>query len=310
MTEPQIPIAHLSDFDDPQKKGQFIEAVGAGLKDFGFFILDSHQVNLDLIRSAYQSAHDLFTQPQSVLQKYEDVSTKGQRGFTRFGKEHAKDSAFPDLKEFWQIGNPQNSSAAVPENMWPAETPQFESNFTRLYEILENTGRTLLKACALYLQLPETLFSSMAENGDSILRVIHYPPLPEDRDPSSIRAAAHEDINFITLLCESTAPGLELLRKDGTWKPVKAKPGQIIVDSGDMLQNITNGVFRSTTHRVINPDNSRDRRFSIPFFVHAKPECSLTPLKSCIEMTGGKARYPAITAKKYLEQRLAEIGFS
>ena len=167
---------------------------------------------------------------------------------------------------------------------------------------------TLLEACALYVGESKDRFSSIATNGNSILRVIHYPPVPADRDPASIRAAAHEDINLITLLCEATTGGLELLQRDGTWRAIHALKGQIVCDTGDMIQNISNGILRSTTHRVVNPDNSRERRFSMPFFVHPRAEVSLNPLESCVKRQGGKKNYRDITAGDYLMERLREIG--
>lgn len=149
----------------------------------------------------------------------------------------------------------------------------------------------------------------MTVNSDTILRIIHYPPIPATAPPASLRAAAHEDINLITLLCEATADGLELRQHDGTWLSIRALPGQLIVDSGDMLQQLTNGRWQSTTHRVVNPANDLDRRFSMPFFVHPRPEVDLTPLPSCIAKVG-KQQFRSITAGEYLQQRLREIGLA
>jgi isopenicillin N synthase-like dioxygenase len=237
---------------------------------------------------------------------YEDLALKGQRGFTSFGREKAKDQKVADLKEFWHVGRDRADGL---HNIWPTEVPSFKPVMLELFRQLDACAASLLHACALYLGEPENLMADMAESGDTILRVIHYPPVSDDRDPSSIRAAAHEDINFITLLCESTSAGLELLERDGSWRPIHALDGQIIVDSGDMIQQLTNGILRSTTHRVTNPSNDRDRRFSMPFFVHPRAEVDLTPLKSCVERVG-ETRYPAITAGEYLQQRLREIGLA
>ncbi|MEA5463347.1 2OG-Fe(II) oxygenase family protein [Leptothoe sp. PORK10 BA2] len=179
----------------------------------------------------------------------------------------------------------------------------------------------MLKACALYLDLPETFFDAEAAEGKSILRVLHYPPLGSALQPvlgSALRAAPHEDINLITLLCESTGPGLELLQADGSWLAIESLPGQIIVDTGDMLQALSNGVFKSTTHRVVNPDAGgvgaaslgENRRFSLPFFMHPRPDFDLTPLPSCVERTGGQPKFPTQTAQQYLHQRLQEIGLA
>jgi isopenicillin N synthase-like dioxygenase len=167
----------------------------------------------------------------------------------------------------------------------------------------------LLQACALYLGLPKNFFDEEATKGKSILRILHYPPLSENVPTKSIRAAPHEDINLITLLCESTGPGLELLQANGSWLAIESLPGQIIVDTGDMLQALSNGVFKSTTHRVVNLDG-RKRRFSLPFFMHPRPDFDLTPLPNCVQRTGGQPKFPSQTAGQYLQQRLQEIGLA
>jgi isopenicillin N synthase-like dioxygenase len=158
--------------------------------------------------------------------------------------------------------------------------------------------------------LPRAFLRETTLNSPTLLRVLHYPPMPSNAPAASLRAAPHEDINLITLLCEATAPGLELLQKDGTWLPIAAIPGQIIVDTGDMLQNLTNGQFKSTTHRVTNPHDDRDRRFSLPFFVHPRPDTDLSPHSVCVARTGGQAKFPKLTAGEYLMQRLQEIGLA
>ncbi len=177
-----------------------------------------------------------------------------------------------------------------------------------LYAQLERCGDHLLEACALHLGEDRALFRAMASDGDSVLRVLHYPPIPPDAHPASIRAAAHEDINLMTLLLESTAPGLELLQRDGAWRPIHALAGQIIVDTGDMMARLSNGYFKSTTHRVVNPESSRERRFSMPFFIHPRHAVALDPLPSAIARTGGRAAFAPIAAGAYLEQRLRAIG--
>lgn len=197
-----------------------------------------------------------------------------------------------------------------PQNLIPTEVPAFHLLLMQLYAQLEACAAHLLEACSLYLGEPRSLLRQMTEGGDSILRVVHYPPMPTEVDPASLRAAPHEDINLLTLLCEATADGLELQQRDGSWLPIPTVSGQIIVDSGDMLQQLTNGLLRSTTHRVTNPGNDRSRRFSMPFFIHPRAEVDLTPLPSCVAKTGGKAQFPAITAGEYLQQRLHEIGLA
>ena len=216
------------------------------------------------------------------------------------------------MKEFWHVGREAFTRdidrTNYPENIWPADWQEFKAAFNGLYKALDNCSLDLLKACSLYINEKEEYFPSMVEDGNSILRVIHYPPVAEDANPASVRAAAHEDINFITLLCEATDSGLELQNRDGSWRAIDTGPGQIIVDSGDMLQNLTNGFFKSTTHRVVNPNNSRSRRFSMPFFVHPRSEVDLSPCVACVEKTGGEKKYPDMTAGQYLSQRLKELG--
>jgi isopenicillin N synthase-like dioxygenase len=312
-----IPVVDLNDFKsaDKQRQDLFVKTLGDALVEVGFFAVENHGVSSDLIAKAYQDAKSFFNLPLSAKQNYERRELKGQRGYTGFGKEHAKDSVAPDLKEFWHVGRNLNSDHPrvdeYPKNLWPSEISSFQTTFNSLYSQLDATATILLQAAARYLKLDDKLFSDMSFEGNSILRVIHYPPVPSDRHPASIRAAAHEDINLITLLCESTASGLELLQRDGTWRPIHSLKGQIIADAGDMLQNITNGLFKSTTHRVVNPDNSREERFSMPFFTHPRSECNLSPLKSCIEQTPDhQKKYPNITAGEYLSQRLKEIGLA
>jgi isopenicillin N synthase-like dioxygenase len=313
MSDQTIPVADLRDYEQGgAPRARFVKTVGDALVDIGFFALTGHGVDAGLIDQAYRVAHDLFMRPDAVKSRYEVPGGKGQRGFVSFGKEHAKDSKAPDLKEFWHVGQELASSHPLarvyPANLWPEEVPAFKPIFLELFRELERCSLHLLEACALYVGEPTDRFSGLAKDGNSILRVIHYPPIPADSHPASIRAAAHEDINLITLLCEATAGGLELLERSGRWRPIHALKGQIVVDAGDMLQNVTNGYFKSTTHRVVNPDNSRERRFSMPFFVHPRSECSLDPLPSCVARTGGVKKHPVITAGDYLTQRLREIG--
>jgi isopenicillin N synthase-like dioxygenase len=302
-----IPVLSLPDFlGAPPARHRFVEQLGQALEAIGFFALTDHGIDAELIQSAYQTAAAVFALPEEVKARYEQVALKGQRGMTRFGREHAKDSPWPDLKEFWHIGR----ESAEPQNLWPTEVPAFKPTMAALFEQLETCAHYLLEACALYLGLPPTYLNNTTIDSPTLLRVLHYPPIPPDAPVGSMRAAAHEDINLITLLCESTAPGLELLQTDGTWLPIAAIPGQIIVDTGDMLQNLTNGLFKSTTHRVTNPDRDRDRRFSLPFFVHPRPEVDLSPLAPCIARTGGEPQFPTLTAGEYLKQRLQEIGLA
>jgi len=313
---PSIPAVDLRSFTHGSRaeQEQFVDTVGRALTDLGFFALEHHGVDAGLIERAYGEARAFFAQTDAVKRRYEDLKIGGQRGFTSFGREHAKDSKAPDLKEFWHVGREaragENLGPEFPANIWPTERPEFRSVMLELYRQLDQCSDKLLEACALFVGEPRRLFADAARGGNSILRVINYPEVSPDRDPASIRAAAHEDINLITLLCEATAPGLELLQRDGKWRKIAALPGQIVVDTGDMIQNWTNGILRSTTHRVVNPDNDRQQRFSMPFFVHPRSEVSLAPLPGSVARSGGKKTYPDITAGAYLAQRLREIGLT
>jgi isopenicillin N synthase-like dioxygenase len=312
--EQTIPVVDLQDYlhGSQGAKERFIAALGDSLKDCGFVALKNHGVDYRLIEKAYSSAENFFDLPEKEKRKYEDLAIKGQRGFTSFGREHAKDNKAPDLKEFWHVGRdlPDTSKFAkeYPKNIWPTEIPEFKEVMTELYRQLDVCSMRLLEACSIYIGEQPQFLPEMAKDGNTILRIINYPEVSPSRDPASIRAGAHEDINFITLLCEATAGGLELQKRDGSWLPIHALKGQIIVDTGDMLQNLTNGLLKSTTHRVVNPDNSRERRFSMPYFVHPRSDVDLSPLASSVAKTGGKKSYPDISAGEYLEQRLREIG--
>lgn len=317
MTASQsIPVVSLKNYANgsANDKSRFVDTVGSALTDLGFFSVEDHGVDSRLIERCYAMAEEFFLLPTDKKERYENLKIQGQRGYTSFGREHAKGSKASDLKEFWHVGRtfaPGHPLAhAYPENIWPTELPEFKATFAELYRQLEQCAMTLLEACALYVGESKDRFTSIADNGNSILRIIHYPPVSPDRDPSSIRAGAHEDINLITLLCEATTGGLELLQRDGTWRAIHALKGQIVVDTGDMIQNLTNGVLRSTTHRVVNPDNSRDRRFSMPFFVHPRAEASLKPLAKCVQKVGVDSQYRDISAGEYLMERLREIGLS
>jgi isopenicillin N synthase-like dioxygenase len=309
-----IPVLDLQRFQANEfDRHGFVQQVGNALETMGFFAVVNHGVDTGLIQAAYQQAQRFFELPAATKSKYDLPALNGQRGFTSFGREHAKDSPVPDLKEFWHIGRELSPShplaASYPANVPVTEAPQFHPVMAQLYTQLEACAIALLQACALYLGEPETLMADMVRDGDTILRIIHYPPVPLGADLASFRAAPHEDINLITLLCEATDDGLELLQRDGSWLPIRSLPGQIIVDSGDMLQQLTNGLLKSTTHRVVNPNNDRDRRFSMPFFVHPRKEVDLTPLSSCVAKTGVQ-QFPTITAGAYLMQRLQEIGLA
>lgn len=304
--EQSISVANIKDFTEgtPHERAAFVDTVGSGLRDIGFFAVESHGVDLDLVQQAYRVAEEFFLLPEE--QKLAYTTDRLQGGYARFGSETALGHSVPDLKEFWHVRRVAGSSRL--SDVWPREVPEFRVAFERLFKQLDELSQILLRACALYLGEDEALFADMCERSPSVQRVIHYPPVADSREAASVRAAAHEDINLITLLCEATDSGLELLERDGSWRPVHAQQGQIVVDSGDMIQNLTNGYYKATTHRVVNPSNSRSRRFSMPFFAHPRLDVDLTPLASCLERTGGAPRFPSWTAGEFLVQRLQEIS--
>ncbi|MDP1631735.1 MAG: 2-oxoglutarate and iron-dependent oxygenase domain-containing protein [Caulobacter sp.] len=290
---------------DAAARAAFSADLMRGLQDYGFIILRDHGVPLDLLAEAYGQAQALFALPEATKRQY----AAGMRGYTPFGVEHAKDSGHPDLKEFWQVGHDPHPDAPAdepfPTNVWPAEAPGVEPAFRRLFDGLNETGVTLLRALAPELGLAEDFFDDKVRYGTSLLRVLHYPPLAADTDPNAVRAAAHEDINFLTIMVAARGGGLELLDRDGTWLPVVADPTCLIVDSGDMLARMTNGVIPATTHRVVNPTGPNVSRYSMPFFMHPTLETSLAVLDSCV---GDGARFEPVTAGVFLDERLRAIG--
>ena len=309
-----IPSVDLSDFlgGNPSKKNAFVKALGDAYHEVGFVSVRNHGINESLIEELYREVKAFFSMPIDVKLKYEKKELAGQRGYTSFGREHAKGSQIADLKEFWQFGQTVTDDDPIKSeyigNIWVNELPGFNEVGLNAYRSFEKSGRHLLQAIALYLNLPENYFDHKIQNGNSILRAIHYPPLSED-PKSALRAEQHEDINLITLLVGASAEGLEVLTRQDQWLAVTALPGQIVVNVGDMLQRLTNNLLRSTTHRVVNPpkDLWGTSRFSIPFFLHPRSEMRLDCLKSCVSFDNPKL-YDDISAGEYLDERLIEIG--
>ena len=296
---------------DTSKQESFIHRVGTALTSTGFFALKNHPIPIPLIEAAYKQTKELFHLTTKQKRAYEIPSLKGQRGFTSFGKEHAKGSNIPDLKEFWHVGrehyDPTQEHQLQP-NLWPQECPELKPIMIELFQKLDYCSVKLLEACALYLGEEKTCFSQLAKNGNSILRLIHYPPI--SKPTTALRAAAHEDINFMTLLIAATASGLELKDHQGQWHPIETPQHTLVVDSADMLQNMTNGLIKSTTHRVTNPCNNNTSRYSIPFFVHPRSDADISPTKKSVQKQKGQQHYPSLTAGNFLNQRLNDIGFA
>lgn len=307
-----IPVVDLADFsgNDRNKKNEFVRALGNAYETMGFVSVKNHGIPGDLINQLYENVQRFFSLPLEKKRKYEIENLNGQRGYTSFGKEHAKGSNAPDLKEFFQYGQTieHNDKNIYPENIIVKEGFQFNEILSEAYRYFEKSGAVLLKAIALHLKLPENYFEEYLINGNSILRCIHYPPI-EEEPKSAIRSEQHEDINLITLLVGASADGLQILTRQDEWINVTSLPDQVVVNAGDMLQRLTNNKLKSTTHRVINPPRKlwHTSRFSIPFFLHPRSGMSLACLEACIDADHPKA-YTDTTAGDYLDERLKEIG--
>lgn len=293
-------------------KSRLPEQLGKAFEDVGFVAAENHGISADLIAGMYEAVQGFFALPLVEKRGYERPSLAGQRGYTSFGKEHAKGFDAPDLKEFFQYGQTVTDGEVLldsyPENVKVPGVPGFDKVFYEAYRAFEKSGTVLLQAIAAYLGLETGFFDPYVHNGNSILRAIHYPPITQE-PKSAVRAEQHEDINLITLLVGASADGLQILTKKGDWLAVTSPPDQIVVNVGDMLQRLTNNRLRSTTHRVVNPPRElwHTSRFSLPFFLHPKSEMSLACLESCIDPAHPKA-YPDCTAGEYLDERLREIG--
>ena len=307
----KVPELSLLDYisGNSNEKSRFVDKLFTGIKDYGFIILTDHNVADDTIAKSYKAVEDFFALPEDVKKSYVSPQGGGQRGYTPFGLEHAKDNPHMDLKEFYHVGrevaDDHHFSKYYPKNIWPGEIQNFRNNLENIYNSLDQTSAHLLAALGEALDVPSDYFAKMITNGNSILRAIHYPPVGEAPPVGSIRAAAHGDINLITILMGATAGGLQLLDRDDQWLDVDTKPGQLVVDSGDMMSRITNEVIPATIHRVINPEASTDARYSMPFFVHPNPEAILECIPSCI---GSGAKFPPINAHDALLERLKDIG--
>ena len=290
------------------RRAAFTDALFDGLTRTGFVVLLDHGIDDALLNRAYSASEAFFALPEDAKRAY-IVGEGRQRGYTPFGEEHAKDHAAPDLKEFWHVGQETAGRPELAEiyaaNVWPAEIADFKSAVLGLYGSLERAGLTLLEALTTPLDLPSDYFDVMARDGNSILRLLHYPPIPEGADPASVRAAAHEDINLITLLVAASASGLELMDHEGRWRPIEAPRNAIIADAGDMLARITGSRIPATTHRVVNPTGPNVSRYSMPFFLHPRPDAVLSRIPSCQDIAPIE---PDITADEFLKERLREIG--
>ena len=309
-----IPVVDLSDFTggDTKLKESFVQQLGKAYEEVGFVAVKNHGIPEEIIDDLYKYVQQFFSLPSEKKSAYEIPELAGQRGYTSFGKEHAKGSDAPDLKEFFQYGQTVSENHPLkpeyPDNVSVAEVEGFNETLFKAYRAFEKSGTSLLQAIALYLGLVENYFDDFVGGGNSIVRAIHYPPITVE-PKSAIRAEQHEDINLITLLVGASAGGLEILSKQNEWIAVTSLPDQIVVNVGDMLQRLTNNKLKSTTHRVVNPPRElwHTSRFSIPFFLHPKSAMDLSALEECVDENHPKV-YEDITAGEYLDERLREIG--
>ena len=309
-----IPSVDLADFTEGNKetKAAFVKELGQAYEEIGFVAVKNHGLSDALCAELYAQVKGFFSLSKEEKEAYEIEGLAGQRGYVSFGKEHAKNKNEGDLKEFWHFGQTVEDNDPIkeeyPDNVQVNELPKFNTVGREVYQKLEETGREMLRAIALHLNLDEKYFDAKIHNGNSILRPIHYPPITHE-PKDAVRAAEHEDINLITLLMGASADGLQVLNKSDEWISVTALPDQIVVNVGDMLQRLTNNKLKSTTHRVVNPPREKwgTSRYSIPFFLHPRSEVSLNCLPSCISESNPK-NFSDITAGEYLEQRIIELG--
>lgn len=311
----RIPTLDMRRYDSD--RAAFVAELGAAYREWGFAGIRDHGIQARLIDGAYAAFQDFFALPTGVKMQYHIMGGGGARGYTPFGVETAKGSKYSDLKEFWHIGREIARDSKYAEvmapNVWPTEVPAFHEYGVGLYQALDQLGSRVLRALALHIGLPEVYFDDKTNCGNSILRPIHYPPITSSTDSveslPNVRAGAHEDINLITLLVGASAQGLEVRSHGGDWVPFTAQTDTIVVNIGDMLQRLTNHVYPSTTHRVVNPpgEHARKPRYSVPFFLHPNPDFVIDVLPSCID-AAHPSRYPEpISAHEYLQERLREI---
>ncbi|MEO5789147.1 2-oxoglutarate and iron-dependent oxygenase domain-containing protein [Gelidibacter sp.] len=309
-----IPSVNLQDFvsGDPVRKQKFIDEIGKAYEEIGFVALKGHFLDEKLVDDLYSEVKNFFSLPLETKQKYEIPGIGGQRGYVSFGKESAKGQKQGDLKEFWHFGQYVEDDPVrakeYPENVMVSELPKFNAVGKEAYAMLEKTAKYVLRALALHLNLEETYFDNYIHNGNSILRPIHYPPI-KDEPKEAVRAAAHGDINLITLLMGAQGRGLQVQNHKGEWIDAIAEPEELMINVGDMLSRHTNNKLKSTIHRVVNPPKELwgTSRYSIPFFMHPVSEMKLNVLESCIDEDHPKL-YEDITAGEFLHERLLELG--
>lgn len=310
----KIPSVDLRDFlsGDPERKQKFVNEIGKAYEEIGFVALKGHFLDDNLVDQLYSEVKNFFDLPVDVKQKYEVPGIGGQRGYVGFGKETAKGFKKGDLKEFWHFGQyleeGSKYTSVYPENVEVEEVPRFNEVGKEAYKMLEKTGVYVLRALALHLGLDEFYFDKFVQEGNSILRPIHYPPITEEPD-NAVRAAAHGDINLITLLMGAQGKGLQVMNHEGEWIDAIAEPDELMINVGDMLSRHTNNNLKSTIHQVVNPPREMwgTSRYSIPFFMHPVSEMPLNALEGTYDENNPKL-YPDTTAGEFLHERLVELG--
>lgn len=302
-----VPQVDFRDFEsgDAATRAAFVQTAGAALAEWGFVIITEHGLPSADVDAGYAQARSLFGLPEAAKSACERPESGRQRGYTPYGLERAKAVAAHDLKEFWQIGrelpeaHPYRTSGQMHANVFPSECPDSGPTYLRLYSGLERIAGAMMGVVAEYLGEPVEAFGELIHEGDSVLRVINYPDVDGAPPAGSVRAAAHEDINLITVLVAANRPGLELLTRDGEWMTIAAPPGSVVCDTGDMMRVLTDGRMGATTHRVVNPDQADGGRMSMPFFLHPRPDAIIRAATDTA---------PALTARAYLMERLVENG--
>ncbi|GFD93208.1 flavonol synthase [Alteromonas sp. KUL156] len=310
----KIPSVNLADFlsDDAERKQKFINEIGDAYENIGFVALKGHFLDDELVDNLYAEIKKFFDLPTDVKEKYEIPGIGGQRGYVSFGKESAKGKKEGDLKEFWHFGQYVDTDSKYakeyPENVEVEELPEFNKVGKEAYQMLEKTAKYVLRSLALHLGLEETYFDNYIKNGNSILRPIHYPPITTE-PKGAVRAAAHGDINLITLLMGAQGKGLQVQNHKGEWIDAIAEDDELMINVGDMLSRHSNNKLKSTIHRVTNPPKELwgTSRYSIPFFMHPVSDMKLDVLENCIDENNPK-QFENITAGEFLDERLRELG--
>ncbi len=307
-----VPVLDASLLDEDPEEGA--RQLGEAWQHIGFITVSGHGVDPKVIQQCREATRAFFALPDEVKRAYYIAGGGGQRGYTPFGIETAKDASVPDRKEFWHVGRefaPGSPLASqMPGNVWPEDVAGFQSACLDFFTAMDDLGQRLLVGVARFLGLPADYFTDRVSTGNSILRLLHYPPCVSE-EPGE-RAAAHEDINVITLLGGADQAGLEVQRRDGRWIPIETDSDAIVCNVGDMLARLTNTVLPSTTHRVIGPtgDAAKKSRYSMPFFLHFAPDVEIATLPSCVSANRPNQFPEPITARAFLDQRLAEIGLT